>query len=351
MTTATRARPDGTTVRRRPGVIDRWSTVLVAVAASLWATDAWFRPALARELSASQIVLVEDLIICLCFLPLAPRVYRELRRLDLRRRLALLAIAIGPQAFATVLFTRSISYAFPATGAPDLSVANEVYFLYLLQPFFGVIGARLVLGERRRPYFWPLAALAFVGVYLIVFPQDPLAPFSSFQHAQVAAAVLVIGAVALWASGTVLGRFALQDVSFVTTAATRFTFALPVLLILMLADQTAGGFGRYSPGQLPSFLGIALIPGLLAMLLYYRALASTPASLATFAELAYPCTLFLVFSLPPPVGLGAALHPAEILGGVILVLAVTTLNALKEHRIVEVGRTPVTGAAAEAAAD
>ena len=325
----------------RSGIVDRASTMLVALAAALWATDAWFRPSLARQLSASQIVLVEDLVICLCFLPLVPRVYRELRRLDLRRRLALAAIAIGPQAFATVLFTRSLSYAFPPAGPAQIDVANEVYFLYLLQPFFGVIGARLVLGERRRPYFWPLAALAFAGVYLIVFPQDPLAPFASFQHAQIAAALLVIGAVVLWASGTVLGRYALHDVSFVTTAATRFTFALPVLLVLMLTDQSAGGFAHYSPAQLPSFLGIALVPGLLAMLLYYRALSSTPASLATFAELAYPCTLFLVLSLPAPVGLGAPLRAAEILGGVMLVVAVTALNAVKARHVVELGTVRV----------
>ena len=319
----------------RARLIDRTSMLIVALAAALWTADAYFRPALTRSLSASQIVLLEDLIVCVCLLPVASRVATELRRLDMRRRLALVLIGVGPQAFATVLFTRSLGYAFPHNAPPDLNVENEVYFLYLLQPFFAVAGARLVLGERRHAVFWPLAAAAFLGVYLIVFPQDPLAPFSSLQHGQVAAALYVLGAVALWASGTVLGRYALQDVSFITTTTMRFAFALPVLLVLMVADTAAGGFARYSVAQLPSFLGIALIPGLVAMLLYYRALQHTPASLAAFAELAYPCTLFLIFSLPPPVGLGAPLRPVAIAGAAMLTAAVTALNVLKSRHVVE----------------
>jgi len=321
-------------------VMDRVAVLFVALAAALWATDAYFRPALTQHLAASQIVLVEDALITLCFLPALPRIRRELARLSVRDWLALGAIALGAQAFATVLFTRSLSYAFPVNGAPNLSVENEVYLLYLLQPLFGVTLARLVLRERRRPYFWGLAALALSGVYLIVFPQNPLVPFTSIQHGQVLAALLVLGAVFLWASGTVLGRYALADVSFVTTAAMRFTLALPVLLVLDVASRGSAAFSGFSIGQLPSFLGIALIPGLLAMLLYYRALSRTPASLATVAELAYPCALFLLFSLPPPVGLGAPLQRLQIVGAVILVAAVTALNLVRRRDVIRVPRQP-----------
>jgi drug/metabolite transporter (DMT)-like permease len=214
-------------------------------------------------------------------------------------------------------------------------VENEVYLLYMLQPVFGIAMARIFLKERRKPYFWPLAACAIVGVYLIVFPQNPLAPFSSVQHDQFLAAILILCAVILWASGTVFGRYSLSNVSFVTTAAMRFTLALPVLLILMLTNVGGGHLGAFSVHQIPSFIGIALIPGLLAMLLYYRALASTPASLASIAELGYPCTLFLVFSLPAPVGLGLPLYGIEVVGALLLIAVVTTLNLLKERDVVE----------------
>ncbi len=331
-------------------LIDRMGALAVAAAAALWASDAYFRPALTQQLSASEIVFAESLLIALCFLPVLGRVRHELRHLPPRQWVAMGIIAIGAQAFATVLFTQALGYAFPAHAAPDYNVENEVYLLYLLQPVFGVALARIVLKERRKPYFWPLAACALAGVYLIVFPQNPLAPFASVQHAQLLAAILVLGAVLLWASGTVFGRYSLSNVSFVTTAAMRFTLALPVLFVLMLVNGGAGALGRYSVHQIPSFIGIALVPGLLAMLLYYRALSNTPASMASIAELAYPGALFLVFSLPKPVGLGVPFYGIEVVGAIVLVAAVTTLNMLKPRDVVAAPRRPEAVLASECGA-
>jgi drug/metabolite transporter (DMT)-like permease len=321
--------------RRRTRLLDRYSALVITFAAALWATDAYFRPSLVKTLSASQIVLVESFLIALCFIPLAGRVIRELRSASWRRWLALAVIAAGPQAFATVLFTRSIGYAYTVPQAESGAVLSEVYLLYLLQPIFGATMAWVFLRERRRPIFWPLAAAALGGTALIVFSTNSVVP-----KAQLLAAGFVLGAVILWAAGTVLGRYALGGITFTTTSAMRFTLALPILLVLMLTDKGAGGFGQYSIGQLPSFLGIALIPGLLAMLIYYRGLTSTPASVSSFAELGYPAALFLIFSAPAPVGYAMPLRPLEVIGAVILVAAVTTLNYLK-------GRDVVTGPQAQ----
>ena len=322
---------------QRAGLIDRYSALFITLAAALWAADAYFRPELVNQwkLSASQIVLVEDLLISLCFIPVMRRVVRELRTAAWRTWLALAVIAAGPQAIATVLFTRSLTYAFAPSlsHAASLGVQSEVYLLYLLQPVFGATLAWIVLRERRRPAFWPIAAAALAGAALIVFSQSPTAP-----QAQLQAALFVVGAVALWALGTVLGRYTLSGISFASTSAMRFVLALPVLLILMLTDRGVAGFSQYSIGQLPSFLGIALIPGLIAMVLYYRALSSTPASISSFAELGYPAALCLIISLPTPVGFGSPLKPLEIAGAVLLVAAVTSLNFLKRQEVVRTER-------------
>jgi drug/metabolite transporter (DMT)-like permease len=311
--------------------------VLVGVAAAMWAFDAYFRPGLTKQLSSGQIVLVEDLLISLCLVPVLIANWSSVRRLSGRRWLALAAIAFGPQAVATVLFTKAIGYSFANPTAPNFDVLHEVYLLYLLQPVFGLVFARVFLGERRKRTFWPLAAVALAGVYLIVFADDPTAPWK-IRNPELVAGVLVLGAVIMWAAGTVLGRYALEDVSFPVTTSMRFVLALPVLLVIVLIDKGSGAFSGYSTGQLPSFLGIVLVPGLLAMLLYYLALSRTPASLATIAELGYPLALFLIFSLPPPVGQGAPLHAVELLGAVLLVVGVVTLNFLKARDVVEVPR-------------
>jgi drug/metabolite transporter (DMT)-like permease len=318
---------------------------LVSVAAALWAFDAYFRPGLTKQLSSGQIVLVEDLLISLCLLPVLVVNAPSLRHLSGRRWAALAAIAIGPQAIATVLFTKAIGYSFTNPAAPNFDVLHEVYLLYLLQPVFGIAFARIFLGERRKRTFWPLAAVALVGVYLIFFADDPTAPWR-IRHPELMAGLLVLGAVIMWAGGTVLGRYALEDVSFPVTTSMRFLLALPVLLVIVLIDRGGAAFSGYSASQLPSFLGIVLVPGLLAMLLYYLALSHTPASLATVAELGYPLALFLIFSLPPPVGQGVPLRPIELLGAVLLVAGVVSLNFLKTREIVEVPRERLAGSSA-----
>jgi drug/metabolite transporter, DME family len=320
----------------RSRIVETGSVVLVGIAAAMWAFDAYFRPGLTRQLSSGQIVLVEDLLISLCLVPVLIANWSALSRLSGRRWLALAAIAIGPQAIATVLFTKAIGYSF-VTAVPNFDVLHEVYLLYLLQPVFGVAFARIFLGERRKLTFWPLAAIALVGVYLIVFSEDPTAPWQ-IRNPELVAGALVLGAVIMWAGGTVLGRYALEDVSFPVTTSLRFMLAIPVLLVIVLIDKGGAAFSGYSVSQLPSFLGIVLVPGLLAMLLYYLALSRTPASLATIAELGYPLALFLIFSLPPPVGQGAPLRTVEVLGAVLLLVAVVALNFLKGRDIVEVPR-------------
>lgn len=331
----------------RRSFIDRGSALFVAFAAALWAADAYFRPALTQQLSASQIVFAEDLLISVALLPFLISRFRQAKNLSGRGWIALAVIAIGPQALATVLFTASFTYAFPPNGAPDLSVVNEIYLLYLLQPIFGIALAWLFLREKRKPYFWPLAAVAMGGIYLIVFAPNPMAPLSSWQHPRLQAAGLVVAAVALWAAGTVLGRYALGKVPFLVTTSFRFLFALPVLFVLMALDP-GSAHHSYSTAQLPALLGIALIPGFIAMLLYYRALSSTPASMATLAELGFPCALFLVFTLPKPYGEGTPLFGMQIIGALMLVVAVTALNLMKQRDVIVEPRPHELGLALEA---
>src|ERR1700675_3580040 len=185
-------------------LIDRFSVVLVAVAATMWASDTYFRAQLIGHLKPAQIVVIEDALISLFLLAFLLRGIRELRRLDRRGWIAIILIAVGPQAVATILFTQSFSYGHYA----------ETFVLQQTQPVIAILLAWLILAERRRPWFWPTAALAIVGVYMVVFAQNLSAPLSDLQHGRLAAGLYALGAAALWASGTVLGRFVLGTLSF-----------------------------------------------------------------------------------------------------------------------------------------
>src|SRR6267143_2001530 len=305
----------------RIGLIDRFSVVWIAVAATMWASDTYFRAQLVGHLKPAQIVVVEDALISLFLLTFLLRGIPELRRLDRRGWIAIVLIAVGPQAVATILFTKSFSYGHYA----------ETFVLQQTQPLIAIVLAWLILGERRRPWFWPTAALAIVGVYMVVFAQNLRAPFSDLQQGRLEAGLYALGAAALWASGTVLGRLVLGKVSFTTTTALRFTLALPVLIVIVLLQYGGSAFANYQPTDVLPFLGIALVPGLLALLPYYRALRSTPATLATIAEMAYPVAATFIASAPPPYGFNQPLYPPQFIGTGLLIVVILLLNYTKER--------------------
>ena len=67
---------------KRVSPIDRFSVVLVAVAAMLWASDTYFRAQLIGHLKPAQIVVIEDALVSLFLLAFLLRGIPELRRLE-----------------------------------------------------------------------------------------------------------------------------------------------------------------------------------------------------------------------------------------------------------------------------
>src|SRR5882672_2237124 len=305
--------------------IDRYAVVFVAVAATLWASDAYFRNQLVQHLNATQIVVAEDALVTLFLLPVLIRSRHELRALGRRGWAAVIIIAAGAQALATILFTASFAI------AAQHQLFAETFVLQQTQPLIAIVLAWIVLGERRRPWFWPAAAVAIAAVYMVVFASDPLSPLSALQNGRVEVGLLALGAAVLWASGTVLGRFALGSISFWSMTALRFTLALPVLAVVVLVQDGLGGFGHYRVSDfVPNLLAIAIVPGLLALLLYYRALSKTPASLATIAEMAYPVAATLIFWAPPPWGFSQKVYAIQVLGTALLLGVIVFLNWTRE---------------------
>jgi DME family drug/metabolite transporter len=307
------------------------SVVIVAIAASLWASDVFFRTSLIQQgLSSSRIVFGEDLLITCAFLPLAPRIISQMRGASRRSWLAMAVIAIGPQAVATVLFTQSLNIALKS------GVANETYLLQQMQPLIALTLAWVVLRERRRPLFWPLAAIGLIAVYMVIFAQDPVRPWIDLGSGNLNAGLLALGAAFLWASGTVLGRYVVRDIPYATVTWLRFALALPVLLLLLLISDGPAGVVSYRLANLLPLLGLALLPGAVAILLYYHALRSTPASIATVAETAYPLVVTLLLALPHPYGFAEHVYPLQLLGSGLFILVIVGLNVTRVRDLVRV---------------
>jgi len=279
-------------------------TWLVAFSSALWGTDALLRKPLTTQLPTPLIVVVEHAVCVAILSPLLPRAWRGWRRLDWRQRLAVVGVGAGASAAATTLFT----LAFTRGDAITPLVLQK------LQPLFAIGLAGLLLGERlhRRYLLFVLPALA--GAWLLTFP-DPF----HVGLASAEGALLAVGAAALWAGGTVLGRFVSADLDPTTVTVLRYAIGLPTAVVIAFATGT-----RWSvaPGDWPALIALALIPGLFALLLYYRGLRRTPASRATLAELAFPATAALVGVF----ALGDRFAPTQWLGVALVAAAVTTLG-------------------------
>lgn len=245
---------------------------MVAVAATLWGTDGLFRRGLALDLPAATVVVYEHAILVLMIAPLLPRVWRATRNFGPGQWLAAVLIGAGASATATMLFTAAFRYGDPTTPL----------LLQKLQPFIAILGAALILSERLRPRFLGYLGVAVIGAYLISF-SDPTA----VTIASATPALLAVGAAILWGLGTVLGRLLLADIQTMDMTALRFAIGLPAAALICLIDQGTPGFAIRGSDLLSIFV-LALVPGLLALSVYYRGLAATPASSATLAELAFP---------------------------------------------------------------
>lgn len=278
-------------------------TWVVALAASLWGTSALLREPLSAAADAATIVFYEHLVLVLLLFPWLVSAMRAWAAAPGRVRAGAVLIGAGSSALATTLFTAAFRLGDPIT--PQV--------LQKLQPLIAILLAAVLLGERLRPRYLWFAGPALVGAWLLSFA-DPLA----VGVGDLQAAALAVGAAALWAGGTVLGRLVDGHVGPRHTLVLRFAFGLPAAGLIVLLT----GAGTTLPLELaPSLVLLALVPGGAALALYYVGLRRTAASRATLAELMFPVTAAVV----GVAFLGASLTWSRWLGAGIVVASVTAL--------------------------
>lgn len=281
--------------------------VLVAIGAALWGTDALFRRGLALELPANVIVTGEHLILVALLLPATWRARHKLSVFRWPDWVSLIVIGAGSSALATVMFTAAFSYGDP----------NTPLLLQKLQPVFAVVGAALILGERMRGRFFAYLGLAMVGAFLITFPNP-----GDITAVQLIPGLLAVGAALLWAMGTVLGRRLTPILAPTQLTGFRVTVGLAVLIPVAAYSHGATFLVESIANSIGSLLLLALVPGLLALIVYYQGLSSTPASAASVAELGFPLTAIAVnYFAFDAVLTGSQWLGVGLLSGTILVMA------------------------------
>jgi drug/metabolite transporter (DMT)-like permease len=258
--------------------------LLIAIGASLWGIDGAVRKPLTTAWSPYTIVLYEHAVLVAVMGPYLWVHRDQLRRLTRAGWLSALVIGWGGSALATLLFTEAI-----AIHSANL---NVVFLLQKTQPLWAIGAAALILTERPGRQLGILVLPAALGTYLLSFGW--MSPADAASSPALRPAVYALAAAALWGSATAFGRRGLQEVDFPVLTALRFSLALPLLAVIALSQSAVTPAHAASAGGWLRLPVLALGSGLLAMLLYYRGLRTTPASVATLAELAYPATGLLV---------------------------------------------------------
>jgi drug/metabolite transporter (DMT)-like permease len=278
----------------------------------LWGTDPVLRQLLViTDMPATAIVFVEHLLPALLVLPLVARgVRRAASVFSSADWVALAVVGLGSSAIATVLFTAAFTYGDPTTPA----------LLQQLQPLFAVAGAWLVLRERPRPIYAVFLAGGLAGAYLVAIPVPGAGSVTGL-----APAGLAIAAALLWGSGTVVGRRLGSKLPFGELTALRLATGTIAAALMVAVTGSWHAYGGVGAVDVAVLVGLALIPGLAGLLIYYRGLPGVPATAATLCELAFPATTLVLNYL----AFGTTLTLTQAGGAVLIAVTILGLSLVR----------------------
>jgi DME family drug/metabolite transporter len=298
---------------------------LIAIAAAMWGVDPIIRKTMSFSTSATTIVFGEHVVLVVLALPFLLPALRAVVRAGWRALLAAIVIGAGASAVATILFTDAL------IGHNDFVTPVVIQ---KVQPLIAVAAAALILGERPRQRFVWFLIPGLAGFWL-VNQASPLHP-----SAQGLVVILeATAAAALWALGTVLGRYLSRDLEFHHITALRFFFGF---IASAIALGVMGQPAYSNAHDTVLILVLAVVTGFFALTLYYYGLRRTPAIMSSLAELTYPAIAVVAGIY----AYNSHLAWTQWLGVAIIIGVVTLLPVQRRRSVVEL--QPVDAALAPA---
>ena len=249
----------------------------VISAAILWSFDGILRQNL-YILPSFLIVALEHLIGAIIFLPLLLKGWKEISDLHQRGWISILWISVCGGILGTFFYTKALSY----VNFIDLSV---VVLLQKFQPIFAIALAAIILKEKITRRFLVLAVTAIVGGYFVTFGDQPL---NEWSDKTIIAALLSLLAAFSWGSSTVLGKHALNRLSFKTVTSLRLTVTAAIMFFILISTGEAETISQVSIENWKYIFIIVLTTGSIALFIYYYGLNHLPASHVTLYELFWP---------------------------------------------------------------
>ncbi len=278
--------------------------LFILAAAVLWGIDGVLRRAL-FDLPPSVIVFYEHLIGAMLLLPFLIRAWSRERSFTLKDWGALGLVSLLSGVLGTIFFTAALL----KIHYISFSV---VFLIQKLQPLFTIFTAAFVLGERVTGRYALWAVIALVAGFFVTFPHGVVN--RGEDGAYIFAALLAFAAAAAWGSSTAFSRLLLLSHSNTSITGLRFLFTVPLALAAVLILGDAPGLGSLTGIHIAVLIAIALSTGMVSLWIYYKGLQTTPASVSTILELAFPLTaIFIDYALYDTVLAWSQLAAAAVL--------------------------------------
>ncbi len=249
----------------------------VISAAILWSLDGYIRQNL-FSLPSFLIISLEHTIGAIIFFPLLIKGLNEIYSLNQRGWISVFWISICGGVLGTFFYTKALSY----VEYIDLSV---VVLLQKFQPIFAIALAAVILKEKITKRFFMLAVAAIIGGYLITFGNNPI---ENWNDKTIIASLLALLAAFSWGSSTVLGKHALNQISFMTITSLRLTITAAITLFIIISNSQYELIPEMTFGNWLYIILIVISTGSIALFIYYYGLNHLPASHVTIYELFWP---------------------------------------------------------------
>jgi drug/metabolite transporter (DMT)-like permease len=290
--------------------------ILIVIAAILWALDGVIRRSLYSMLPL-HIIFWEHLIGALILLPIGFAFWDQ-TKLSKKEWAVIIFVSFLSGLVGTLLFTTALL----KTQYISFSV---VFLLQKLQPLFAITTAVIFLKEKITKRYIGWALLALLAAYFVTFPNG-VVNFGT-GSATVIAALCALGAAAAWGSSTTFSKMALTGQNSTLITALRFW------ITTVMAFAAIVIFGKLSTFALPTitqgvrFLVIALSTGMVALLIYYRGLKTTPVRVSTILELAFPFLAVII----DVIAYHSVLAVSQYVAAAVLLFAMYKITVLQNN--------------------
>ena len=283
----------------------------IIFAAILWSFDGLLRQAL-YSVPSMIIVTIEHIIGAILFIPFILKARKEIKRINQQTWVSVFWISVCGGILGTFFYTSALSY----VNYINLSV---VVLLQKLQPLFAISLASVILKEKLSKKFLLLASIAIIGSFLVTFGLQPL---SKWEDKMIIASLFALLAAFSWGSSTVLGKYALQKLSFQIVTSLRLIITSVICIVIIMGTEDLSIIADLTRSQWFSMFIISISTGSIALFIYYYGLKFIPASHATLYELFWPLSaIFIDWFFR-----SRTLESAQIVGAVLLLSSIILLT-------------------------